>query len=77
MSKLTTQEIIAIAQDAKRDRKTVKLDFKASPEEKARYQALAEHLGLNLSAIIRTILNQACEDVGLSRDDITHTTAIR
>lgn len=85
MSKLTTQEMIAIAQETKkakaalafrisgmatslteRERKTVLMNFKASVEEKARYQALADHLGLSLSAIIRTILNRACEDVELT-----------
>jgi len=46
-------------------RKTSHIDVKVSPEEKARYQALADHLGLSLSAIIRTILSQACDDMGL------------
>lgn len=64
MSQLTTPNMIAIAQDAKRDHKTVLMNFKASPEEKAIYQALAEHLELSLSAIVRAILNQACEEVG-------------
>lgn len=46
-----------------RDRKTVKIDFKASPKEKARYQALSEQLELNLSTIIRTLLDQTCDEL--------------
>ena len=49
-----------------RDRKTVLMTFKVSPEEKARYQALSNQLELNLSTIIRTLLDQACSDLGVS-----------
>jgi hypothetical protein len=85
MSKLTTQDMIAIASDTKkaqaalafrmsgmvtvltqRDHKTVLMTFKVSPEEKARYQALSNQLELNLSTIIRTLLEQACNDLGVS-----------
>ena len=47
-----------------RDRKTVLMTFKVSPQEKARYQALSQQLELNLSTIIRTRLDQACSDLG-------------
>lgn len=85
MSELTTQDMIAIAQNTKKaqaalafrmsgmattltdhDRKTVLISFKASPQEKARYQALSDQLELNLSTIIRTLLDQACADLGVS-----------
>lgn len=47
-----------------RDHKTILMTFKVSPEEKARYQALSNQLELNLSTIIRTLLEQACNDLG-------------
>lgn len=85
MSKLTTQDMIAIAQDTKKaqaalafrmsgmataltdpDRKSVLMSFKVSPQEKERYQALSQQLELNLSTIIRTLLDQACSDLEVS-----------
>ena len=48
------------------DRKTVLMSFKVSPQEKARYQALSQQLELNLSTIIRTLLDQACNDLEVS-----------
>jgi hypothetical protein len=85
MSKLTTQDMTAIASDTKKaqaalafrmsgmatvltqsDHKTVLMTFKVSPQEKARYQALSQQLELNLSTIIRTLLEQACKDLGVS-----------
>lgn len=49
-----------------RDRKTAKIEIKVSPEEKARYQALSAQLELSLGAVIRTLLNQVCDDLGIS-----------
>jgi len=49
-----------------RDRKTAKIEIKASPEEKARYQTLSTQLELSLGAIVRTLLNQACDELGIS-----------
>ena len=45
------------------DRKTVLMTLKVLSQEKARYQALSEQLELPLSAIIRTLLNQACDEL--------------
>lgn len=85
MSKLTTQDMIAIATDTKKaqaalafrmsgmattltdsDRKTVLMSFKVSPQEKERYQTLSRAAELNLSTIIRTLLDQACNDLEVS-----------
>lgn len=49
-----------------RDRKTAKIEIKASPEEKAKYQALSAQLELSLGAIVRTLLNQACDELGIN-----------
>ena len=48
------------------DHKSVLMSFKVSLQEKARYQALSNQLELNLSSIIRTLLDQACNDLGVS-----------
>ncbi|MBD2308574.1 hypothetical protein H6G17_24190 [Chroococcidiopsis sp. FACHB-1243] len=49
-----------------RDRKTAKIEIKVSPEEKARYHALSAQLELSLGSIVRTLLNQACDELGIN-----------
>jgi hypothetical protein len=46
-------------------RKPILQTFKVSPAEQERYRALATATGVNLSALIRAMLNQACDEMGV------------